>query len=92
MLLLIQLFHDLSAQDLPPFFEENMAVFMGDPGQGKEGWLRKYLSWERDEVKGGVSGNVFGRCTYGCSGRRRGARDTTKDPSVHLRDCRAVRA
>ena len=56
LLLLIQLFHDLSSQDLPPFFEENMGSFMGD-GQ-KEGWLRKYLSWERDELKGDVSLSV----------------------------------
>ncbi len=57
LLLLIQLFHDLSSQDLPPFFEENMIVFMGDPsvGNGGDGWLKKYLSWERDELKGDVS-------------------------------------
>ena len=55
--LLIQLFHDLSSQDLPPFFEENLNTFMGDPsvGNGGDGWLRKYLSWERDELKGDVS-------------------------------------
>ncbi|ORX36025.1 Cse1-domain-containing protein [Kockovaella imperatae] len=51
LLLLIQLFHDLSSQDLPPFFEENMGSFMGEQG-GREGWLRKYLSWEREELKG----------------------------------------
>ncbi|WWC86346.1 uncharacterized protein L201_001219 [Kwoniella dendrophila CBS 6074] len=44
LLLLIQLFHDLSSQDLPPFFEDHMDEFMG--------WLRKYLDWERDELKG----------------------------------------
>jgi len=57
LLLLVQLFHDLSSQDLPPFFEENMSVFMRDAsvGDGGDGWLRKYLSWERAELKGDVS-------------------------------------
>ncbi|WRT64247.1 uncharacterized protein IL334_001178 [Kwoniella shivajii] len=44
LILLVQLFHDLSSQDLPPFFEDHMDEFMG--------WLRKYLDWERDELKG----------------------------------------
>jgi exportin-2 (importin alpha re-exporter) len=57
LLLLIELFHDLSSQDLPPFFEENINMFMGTPGgDGSDGWLRKYLSWERMELKGDVSG------------------------------------
>lgn len=47
LLLLIQLFHDLSSQDLPPFIEDNMSTYMG--------WLLKYLSWERPELKGDVS-------------------------------------
>jgi exportin-2 (importin alpha re-exporter) len=47
--LLVELFHDLSSQDLPPFFEDHMGDFMGGSG---DGWLRKYLSWERDELKG----------------------------------------
>lgn len=53
VLLLTQLFHDLVSQDLPPFFEERLSDFMG--GNGKEGWLKKYLSWERPELKGDVS-------------------------------------
>lgn len=48
LLSLIQLFHDLSSQDLPPFIEDNMSAYMG--------WLLKYLSWERPELKGDVSG------------------------------------
>jgi exportin-2 (importin alpha re-exporter) len=54
LVLLLQLFQDLSSQDLPPFFEENLTSFMGDSG-ANEGWLRKYLSWEREELKGDVS-------------------------------------
>ncbi|WVR05966.1 hypothetical protein IAU60_002994 [Kwoniella sp. DSM 27419] len=50
LLLLVQLFHDLSSQDLPPYFEDHMSDFMG--GGEQQGWLRKYLDWERDELKG----------------------------------------
>ncbi|WVQ82556.1 hypothetical protein IAT38_004685 [Cryptococcus sp. DSM 104549] len=49
LLLLVQLFHDLSSQDLPPFFEDHMEEFMGGAQQG---WLRKYLDWEVPELKG----------------------------------------
>ena len=55
LLLMTELFHDLSSQDLPPFFEEHIDDFMGNDAAGKEGWLRKYLSWERPELKGDVS-------------------------------------
>jgi exportin-2 (importin alpha re-exporter) len=48
--LLIQIFYDLTCQDLPPFIEDNMAQFMGEGDQ--PGWLLKYLSWERPELKG----------------------------------------
>lgn len=57
LLLLIQLFNDLSSQDLPPFFEENLGSFMGDDTQ--QGWLLKYLSWERPELKGDVSPFIY---------------------------------
>ncbi|KAK4688334.1 exportin-2 (importin alpha re-exporter), partial [Tremellales sp. Uapishka_1] len=52
LLLLLQIFQDLSCQDLPPFFEDHMSDYMGDDSKGQEGWLRKYLSWERTELKG----------------------------------------
>ena len=56
LLLLTELFHDLSSQDLPPFFEDHLNEFMGAEGQGATGgWLLKYLSWEREELKGDVS-------------------------------------
>ena len=55
LLLLTQLFYDLNSQDLAPFFEEHLSDFMGDPAAGKQGWLRKYLDWERPELKGDVS-------------------------------------
>ncbi|WWD17783.1 hypothetical protein CI109_102225 [Kwoniella shandongensis] len=50
LILLVQLFHDLSSQDLPPFFEDHLSEFMG--GGDQPGWLRKYLDWEREELKG----------------------------------------
>ena len=50
-----ELYHDLNSQDLPPFFEEHLDDFMGNEAAGKEGWLRKYLSWEHPELKGDVS-------------------------------------
>jgi exportin-2 (importin alpha re-exporter) len=52
---LVQLFQDLSSQDLPPYFEEHLTVFMGTADGSEQGWLRKYLSWERTELKGDVS-------------------------------------
>jgi len=55
LLLLTQLFYDLNSQDLAPFFEEHLSDFTGDPAAGKQGWLRKYLDWERPELKGDVS-------------------------------------
>jgi len=59
VLLLTQLFYDLNCQDLAPFFEEHMADFMGDKSSGKEGWLRKYLSWSAPELQGDVSRRQF---------------------------------
>jgi len=58
LLLLTQLYYDLNSQDLAPFFEEHLGDFMGDPASGKQGWLRKYLDWERPELKGDVSGSA----------------------------------
>nr|ODN90508.1 hypothetical protein L203_01617 [Cryptococcus depauperatus CBS 7841] len=49
LLSLIQLFHDLSSQGLPLFFEDYMPEFMGGD---QPGWLRKYLDWEMEELKG----------------------------------------
>lgn len=64
LLLLTELFHDLNSQDLPPFFEEHMDDFMGNDAAGKEGWLRKYLSWERAELKRDVRTSDFYHLTY----------------------------
>lgn len=50
LLLLIQIFNDLTFQDLPPFVEDHMASFFGEGDQA--GWLLKYLSWERPELVG----------------------------------------
>jgi hypothetical protein len=53
--LLIDLLYDLNCQDLAPFFEENSALFLGSADGQSEGFLRKYLSWERAELLGDVS-------------------------------------
>ena len=52
LLLLTQLFQDLTCQDLPPFFEDHIADFMGDAVSGKEGWLKKYLLWSHPALVG----------------------------------------
>lgn len=70
VLLLTQLFHDLCSQDLPPFFEDRMGDFMGDAATGKEGWLRKYLSWDKAELRGDVSWQSWEGFQADCIGRR----------------------
>lgn len=82
LLLLLELFHDFTCQDLPQFFEDNLNVFMGDTDKasagtatGEEfGLIGKYLRWEKPELLGDVS-----QFTYSfhhiaenpsCSGRR----------------------
>lgn len=45
--LLLQLFYDLSAQDLPPFIEDNMEDICGVLG--------RWLSFSRPELEGDVS-------------------------------------
>jgi exportin-2 (importin alpha re-exporter) len=59
--LLLELFHDLSSQDLPPFFEDNIGVFMGNAGTGEQGLLLKYLTWEPEQLKGDVGVSRFCR-------------------------------
>lgn len=58
LLLLLQIFYDLNAQDLPEFFEDNLAVFFGNPEVGDPGLLGKYLRWDREELRGDVSAVV----------------------------------
>jgi exportin-2 (importin alpha re-exporter) len=67
LLLLLELFHDFTCQDLPEFFEDNLNVFMGDVSKasagsatGEEfGLIGKYLRWERPELLGEVSRPSF---------------------------------
>lgn len=67
LLLLLELFHDFTCQDLPQFFEDNLNMFMGDVNKasagsatGEEfGLIGKYLRWERPELLGEV-GPCFG--------------------------------
>jgi exportin-2 (importin alpha re-exporter) len=62
--LLLELFRDLSSQDLPPYFEENLGDYMGNSATGEKGLILKYLTWEPAELKGDVS--------HGTSIRRQG--------------------
>jgi hypothetical protein len=57
--LLIELLYDLNCQDLAPFFEENSTLFLGSSDGQQEGFLRKYLKWERAELMGDVSVSVI---------------------------------
>ena len=43
LLLLLQIFYDLNSQDLPEFFEDNIAATMA--------LLHKYLTWTRPELE-----------------------------------------
>ncbi|KAI5449860.1 importin-alpha export receptor [Naganishia albida] len=68
LLLLLELFHDFTCQDLPEFFEDNLNVFMGDVSKasagtatGEEfGLIGKYLRWERPELLGEDDDDVPG--------------------------------
>ena len=91
--LLIELLHDLNCQDLAPFFEENTVLFMGSEDGSQQGFLRKYLAWERAELKGDVScRDRIGRAIMQAdsTGRRRGARAASENSSGNMRDCRAL--
>lgn len=57
--LLLELYHDLNSQDLPEYFEDCNAVFLGD-GAGAQGLVGKYLRWEKEELMGDVSKSNFG--------------------------------
>ncbi|GHJ89066.1 hypothetical protein NliqN6_5468 [Naganishia liquefaciens] len=68
LLLLLELFHDFTCQDLPQFFEDNLNVFMGDANKagagtatGEEfGLIGKYLRWEKPELLGDDDDDVPG--------------------------------
>ncbi|KAJ9111753.1 hypothetical protein QFC22_006412 [Naganishia vaughanmartiniae] len=68
LLLLLELFHDFTCQDLPQFFEDNLNMFMGDVNKagagsatGEEfGLIGKYLRWERPELLGDEDDDVPG--------------------------------
>ncbi|KAJ9118399.1 hypothetical protein QFC24_006228 [Naganishia onofrii] len=68
LLLLLELFHDFTCQDLPQFFEDNLNMFMGDVNKagagsatGEEfGLIGRYLRWERPELLGDEDDDVPG--------------------------------
>ncbi|KIY43801.1 importin alpha re-exporter [Fistulina hepatica ATCC 64428] len=50
MVLLLQIFYDLTCQDLPPAIEDNHAEFFGP----QNGYLHAFLAWDPAELKGNV--------------------------------------
>lgn len=52
--LLVSIYYDLVAQDIPPVFEDNIAEYFGVDG-GDDGWLLKLLKWNPAELQGDVS-------------------------------------
>lgn len=49
--LLVDLYYDLTCQDLPPDFEDTHAAFFGPP----EGLFLKFLVWDPPQLQGDVS-------------------------------------
>jgi exportin-2 (importin alpha re-exporter) len=47
-LVLLQLYYDLTAQDLPPIFEDSLGEFFNP----NVGWFPKYLVWTSAELTG----------------------------------------
>jgi exportin-2 (importin alpha re-exporter) len=45
---LLQLYYDLTAQDLPPIFEDSLSEFFAPT----VGWFPKYLNWSSSELAG----------------------------------------
>ncbi|KAF9463182.1 CAS/CSE protein [Collybia nuda] len=50
MVLLIDIFYDLTCQDLPPAIEDNYAEFFGP----QTGWFHAFLGWDPAELRGDV--------------------------------------
>lgn len=50
--LLFSLYHDMTAQDLPPAFEDAHEEFFGSDSQ--EGWFLKFLQWDPPLLRGDV--------------------------------------
>lgn len=53
MNLLFNLYYDLTAQDLPPAFEDAHEEFFGN--EKEEGWFLKFLRWDPPLLRGDVS-------------------------------------
>lgn len=51
MVLLIDIFYDLTCQDLPPAIEDNYNEFFGKDG----GWFFAFLAWDPAELRPDVS-------------------------------------
>lgn len=51
MQLLVELFYDLTCQDLPPDFEDNHARFFAP----QTGLFLRFMTWDPPELRGDVS-------------------------------------
>ena len=51
MVILVELFYDLTCQDLPPAMEDNHNQFFGP----REGLFLKFMTWDPVELQGDVS-------------------------------------
>ena len=55
MVLLVDLFYDLTCQDLPPDFEDNHARFFGP----ENGLFLRFLVWDPPDLRGDVRASLF---------------------------------
>lgn len=58
MVYLLDIFYDLTCQDLPPAIEDNYAEFFGEAG-----WFFGFLDWDPLELRQDVSGSSSERST-----------------------------
>jgi len=54
MVYLLDIFYDLTCQDLPPAIEDNYAEFFGETG-----WFFGFLDWDPLELRQDVSGSSY---------------------------------
>lgn len=50
MVLLVDIFYDLTCHDLPPAFEDSHDEFFAPPS----GWFQRFLAWDPPALRGDV--------------------------------------